>query len=126
MEPYPQAKLLGRVENLDELYAESDAQIVLSTEATGLRTRVIESFVQGLPVLTCPQAVRGIPGLQPGHNILMGNTGAEIAAHLEQTLENPARLTAIAEAAYETYRTLHSRSTVARQLEALLVRYFPA
>ena len=49
---YKNIKFLGYVESLDNLFIDSDIQIVASQFESGLRTRIVESFVRGLPVIS--------------------------------------------------------------------------
>ena len=69
---YKNIKFLGYVESLDNLFADSDIQIVASQFESGLRTRIVESFVRGLPVISTNSGSRGLYGLENGDNILLG------------------------------------------------------
>ena len=120
---YPQVTVLGYVEDLHSLYSQSDAQIVLSTEAAGLRTRIIESFACGLPVLSSSTAARGIPSLRSNENIVLANAPDEVTAALRSMLQ-PSRLEALARNARQTYEALHSRRVVAAALASFLSKYF--
>ena len=115
-------ELLGFVPDLDPLYRDCHLQVVTSTDASGLRTRIVESFARGLPVLSTVQAAKGVAGLEPGSNILLADDAAGVAALLRKVLADPARLGAVAAKARETYMAFHSRAVVARTLEGLLAR----
>lgn len=65
-------RLLGFVPDLEPLYRDCQLQVVTATEASGLRTRIVESFARGLPVLSILPAAKGVAGLNPGVNILLG------------------------------------------------------
>jgi hypothetical protein len=62
---YPQVRFLGYVDDVHPFYAKSDLQVVGATRATGLRTRIIESFVYGLPVLSTWASAPGVVKLSP-------------------------------------------------------------
>lgn len=124
---FPQTvELLGFVPDLDPLYRDCHLQVVTSTDASGLRTRIVESFARGLPVLSTAQAAKGVAGLEPGSNILLADDAPGVAALLRRVLADPAQLGAVAAKARETYMAVHSRAVVARTLEALLSRLTPA
>lgn len=120
---YPETiELLGFVPDLDPLYRDCQLQVVTATEASGLRTRIVESFARGLPVLSILPAAKGVAGLNPGVNILLGDDAAGVAALLRKVLASPAMLPAIAAQARETYMAKHSRAVVTATLERLLAR----
>jgi glycosyltransferase involved in cell wall biosynthesis len=121
---FRQVRILGRVPDLKELYATSDLQLVASTEATGLRTRIVESFAYGLPVLSTSVAADGIAGLRDGENILLADSPESFARKLEFILDNPGCLPELARHARATYDTLHSPGVVASSLGRFLAEYF--
>jgi len=121
---YAQVSLLGRVADLTPLYASSDLQVVASTEATGLRTRVVESFAFGLPVLSTTLASRGVAGILSGENIILADTTEAWVQAIELILADPAQLRLLARKARATYDTLHGAPIVAAALKSLLSRHF--
>lgn len=120
---YPQVQFVGFQQDIRPYYAATDLQVVGATAATGLRTRIIESFVYGLPVLSTPLGAEGVMGLEPGQNILLAADANSFAAQLIGLLRQPARLPQLAEAGQETYRLYYSRQVAAKQLAGLLVQY---
>ena len=122
---YPQVRLCGFVEDLDPIYRSSDVQIVASTEATGLRTRVIESFAAYVPVLTTSVGIRGIDGVENGRNILIADTAAEFARSLATLIGSPQALNRLSLEAKDLYTRVHSRRVVSNVLSACLHKYFP-
>jgi len=122
--PYPQVQLLGKVPDLMPFYASSDLQVAASTEATGLRTRVVESFAFGLPVLSTTAACRGVAGIRSGENIVLADTAEAWVQALESILESPTQLSRLARNARMTYDTMHSSTVVATALASFLATYF--
>jgi hypothetical protein len=120
---YPNVSLLGRIPDLEPHYASADVQVVASTDATGLRTRIVESFALGLPVLSSWNACRGVAGVRPGENLLLANTPEEWAAALESLVRDPGPLPILARQARETYDTVHGAPVVAASLAAALERH---
>jgi glycosyltransferase involved in cell wall biosynthesis len=118
-----QVSLLGFVDDLRPLYSQADLQVVGSTEASGLRTRILESFAFGLPVASTTIASRGILGLRPGENILIADTPESFAQTLVSCLSKPDQLATVAARARQTYDQVFSRGVVARSLATFLRKH---
>jgi len=118
--PYPQVRFLGFVDDIRSLYSMVDLQVVGAQLATGLRTRILESFVFGVPVLSTDIAALGLVGLAEGKNILMAKDAAGFAAHIQRILESPSILLQLAANARETYDQYYSRSVQSQTLAVLL------
>jgi glycosyltransferase involved in cell wall biosynthesis len=120
---YPQVSFAGFQSDIRKFYAESDAQVVGSSDATGLRTRIIESFAYGVPVISTSIGAEGIAGLESGRNILIADSPEDYGRALEEMVKSRLRLTSLAEAGKQLYSSTYSRRVVARQLDVLLNRY---
>ncbi len=120
---YPQVEVLGYVEDLRQVYRDSDVQVVLCNEGPGLRTRMIESLACGLPVLSSSTNVLGVPGLRNGESIILADTPEEVANALNQLSDAP-RLEALAHRGRQAYEAFHSRRVVAGKLASYLSKYF--
>jgi glycosyltransferase involved in cell wall biosynthesis len=121
--PYPQVRFLGFKDDILPFYASGDLQIVGSTAATGLRTRIIESFVYGIPVLSTKPGAEGVYGLEPGKNIMLADDVRNFCECLVSIVKSPDRLPRLAEAGRQTYESYYSRPVAAQRLNELLVRY---
>jgi hypothetical protein len=121
---YPQVSFVGYVEDLKTAYRDADLQVVVSTDACGLRTRIIESFAFGLPVLATTVASSGIDGLEADVNVIVADDAQRIADVLGALLAAPERLALLAAKGRETYETRHGRGAVAARLAELLSRHF--
>jgi glycosyltransferase involved in cell wall biosynthesis len=106
-------------------YSMNDLQLVVATDATGLRTRAVESFAYGLPVLCTSTAARGLDGLQPDRNIIVHDHPAQLADAIRLLAREPSRLAEIARNARANYKERYSRQVVASTLRKLLNKYFP-
>jgi glycosyltransferase involved in cell wall biosynthesis len=114
----------GYVPDVAPYYRNADLQIVASTDATGLRTRTIESFAYGLPVLSTAIGARGIAGLKAGDHFLMANDADEFVEQLSGILNSPESLHNLSMRAKDFYRQNQSRSVVAANLGGFLKKYF--
>jgi len=122
--PYPNVHFSGFVEDIRTAYRRNDLQVVASTQATGRRTRVIESWAFGMPVLSTQVGVGGVTHLAPGRNILIADDPADFARILTELLHNQNRLDDVAKAARSTYELAFGRQTVANSLRELLQTSF--
>jgi len=123
-EPYAKnVRFYGFVSDLHQQFRNADMQVVASTEASGLRTRIVESFAIGVPVLATATAARGLEGLVNGTNILVASDPAAFAAVLRSVVTDRNKLLQIARSARLTYETLYSRKVVASRFGQLLSRY---
>ncbi len=114
----------GYVPDIAPYYRNADLQIVASTDATGLRTRTIESFAYGLPVISTAIAARGIAGVKAGEHFLMANNADEFVKELSGVLNSPERLHNLSTRAKDFYRQNQSRTVVASALGGFLKKYF--
>jgi glycosyltransferase involved in cell wall biosynthesis len=119
-----QVEMLGFVEDLEPLFLGSDLQVVATTEKTGLRTRIVESFARGLPVAGTTAAAAGLLGIRSGENIMLADSAPEFATMLASLVHQPARLHEIAATARRTYDILYARDAVATTLAKALDRHF--
>ena len=122
--PYPMVRFSGFVDDIRTAYRRNDLQVVASTQATGLRTRIVESWAFGMPVLCTTVAAGGVQHLAPGRNILVADDPRDFARVLKELMHNPQRLDEIAAAARQTYDAEHSRLAVATALRELLNTHF--
>ena len=112
---YKNIKILGYIDDLDHLFYESDIQIVGSQFSSGIRTRIVESFVRGLPVLSTKSAAQGLYGIKNGENILLGKCEVEMFDIIKKILVDKSILKKISESANSLYferysRIIHSKS----------------
>jgi glycosyltransferase involved in cell wall biosynthesis len=99
-------------------------QVVASTDATGLRTRTIESFAYGLPVLSTSVGARGIAGLRPGEQLLIADDSRAFVENLSRLLKSPELLSKLSRSGREFYEKNQSRKAVALKLSEYLQQYF--
>ena len=117
-------RLCGYVDDLAPLYQQCDAQVVAAAQATGARTRVVESFAHSLPVISTSVGAAGIRGLRPGRNILIANEPDEWTRLLSTLASERTELAAIGREGRLTYEREHSSNVVADSLAQALDRHF--
>jgi glycosyltransferase involved in cell wall biosynthesis len=118
-----QVEFLGFVPDLRPLFAEADIQVVASTQASGLRTRVVESWARGLPVLCTTAAADGLVGIEPGVNLLLADTPNQFSQALTTILEFPHQVRNVALAGRTAYDRFYARDVVASSLAGYLATH---
>ena len=121
--PYSNVVFKGFVKDVRAEYRESDVQVVASTDATGLRTRIIESFAYGLPVLSTSTAAQGIRGLKPGETLLVADDAAQFVNVLSELCGSEKLLTKLSSSGRAFYEQNNSRAAVAASLGESLRRH---
>jgi glycosyltransferase involved in cell wall biosynthesis len=122
--PFSNVAFHGFVEDVVPYYENSDVQIVASTDASGLRTRTIESFAYGLPVISTTIGARGIGGLEPGKHLLIADEPADFARELTKLADSPDTLARLSQSGREFYLKNQSRAAVRAALAASLQQHF--
>jgi glycosyltransferase involved in cell wall biosynthesis len=123
---YPHVRFRGFIPNIRDAYAGVDVHLVAATEATGLRTRIIEAFALGVPVISTTIGARGIAGLRPGENIFIADQAPAYAELLSTLAVNGEALQRVSQQAKATYDSGYCRRHVAGRLGDLLNTYFGA
>ena len=123
-EAYPNVTFRGFVDDVVPYYRNSDLQVVASTDASGLRTRTIESFAYGLPVLSTTVGARGIARLTAGEHLLIADDAPQFVEHLSRLLDSPETLERFSRSGRDFYERNQSRTTVANALAGYLRQYF--
>lgn len=118
--PYQNVSFLGFVEDVIPCYDNSDVQVVASTDAAGLRTRIIESFAYGLPVLSTSVGARGIAGLKAGEHLLIADDAEQFAEQLACLAKSPNLLDKLSRNGRDFYLKSHSTAVVASRLARYL------
>ncbi len=114
----------GFVDDIRKYYHESDLQLVAPTVATGSRTKIIESLVYGLPVLSTSEAADGLIGLKNKENIFLAETPKKFLNHLKHIIENPSILKSIRKNGRDTYDALYSQNSGKNKLKELIQNTF--
>ena len=69
-------------------YINSDVQLVGLQFPTGLRTRIVESFFRGLPVLTTVQGSDGLYGIKDDENLMIAKSASVFANKITLFIED--------------------------------------
>ena len=124
-DPSPQLKALGSderiiitgtVPDLRPYLAEATVAVSPIRYGAGIQNKVLEAMAMGTPVVSTRQAVSAL-AVQPGTDILVGDSPAEIAAAIVSLLENPELQTAVGASGRQFVERHHSWDAAAQTLE---------
>lgn len=121
--PFPQFTFSGFVQDLHAAYRRNHLQVVGAQQATGVRTRILESWSMGLPVLSTTIGAGGVEYLAPNRNILIADDAPTFAARIRDLVADASVLPSIAAAGRDTYLAHYSPAAVAARLREILDRH---
>ncbi len=78
---------VGFAESLDEEFSNTAAAIVTVPIDIGFRTRVVESWNKGVPVIMDGSSAQGLPTAKHEYNCLIANHPKDFISHAERILE---------------------------------------
>jgi glycosyltransferase involved in cell wall biosynthesis len=115
-----QVVITGRVseEELHSLYGEAKVIVAPLRIGAGVKGKVVEALRMGVPIVTTPIGVQGLPGYEDA--IAVADDPAEFAKALQDLLQDEALWQRRREAGLKYYRENFSESVVAPKVLALL------
>jgi hypothetical protein len=96
-------ELAGRFSQPEDYYSTVDAVLVPMAAGTGLKTKAVEAFALGMPVIAYQHAMEGIPVTHPFHRCTSPRELADCCVGLAF---DPDRLEELRSATTQTYRRL--------------------
>lgn len=99
----PSVTVTGTVPDVRPFYSRTRVAVVPTRSGTGVKTTVLQGWAMGKPVVATPFALRGLPA-RAGENVLVGETPAELAAHVLRLVHSPELAKSVAEAGLSTVR----------------------
>ena len=112
----PRVRVTGLVDDVRPFYAEAAATIVPLRVGGGVRMKILEAMALGSPVVSTSIGAEGL-GLEPGRDLLIADTPAELAAAAVRLLRDPPFGSALAEHARQTVVQRFSWNAVVATLE---------
>ena len=117
---YSNIQLLGFVENLDSIWHKADLHIIASTEEIGIRTKIIESFMNKVPVLCMENTSKGLIGLKHLENILLPSTFPDMVSIIKKIISGKLQTNSIAQNGFVLYQKQYSLHTSVKKMESLI------
>jgi glycosyltransferase involved in cell wall biosynthesis len=103
----------GFVEDLTEELKKTSAVLVPTPIKLGFRTRIIDSFRHGIPVIAHAANKVGMPELTNGRNCLIAETGQEFAQAILELARSPELARTLGQQAYDHFRFQFSAEKIA-------------
>jgi polysaccharide biosynthesis protein PslH len=112
-------ELSGYVDDLQAAYARADVVVAPLRESAGTRIKLLEAFAAGVPVVTTAAGAAGLP-VSDGHEVLLGESPAELADAIARLVADPIITANIAGAARALVVRAFSWEVVGRRLRELV------
>ena len=121
---YKQVTFEGFKKNIEPYFKSNDLQIVATEYATGIRTKIIESFAHGLPIISSEIGARGLYGLKNKKNILLFKNENDFAEIFNDIFHNSIDLDSISANARQLYDKKYSKLIHKSKLKEFLNQKF--
>jgi polysaccharide biosynthesis protein PslH len=113
------AELVADAPSLDEHYAAARAIVAPMRLGGGTRYKILEALARGSAVVSTPTGAEGIE-LVAGRDVLLAETGEELAAACAELIEDPARADALGEAGHAAWAARYRPEEAERAVSALV------
>ena len=100
---YKNIEILGFVDDLTNIWEQTDLHIIASEFEIGIRTKIIESLYMKVPVICLKETAKGLPGLKHMKNIILPNTLEEMAHYLDEIVSGKIKLEQISHNGFKLY-----------------------
>ena len=114
----PGVEVVADVPEMAPYLSRASVFVCPMTSGTGIKNKLLEALANGLACVTTPLALQGIDA-EPGHHLLVGTTGAEIAAVTVTALEDADLRARLGTAGRELVERDHTWRMVAEQYTTL-------
>lgn len=102
-EPHPLLKWVGFAPSLNDEWNRATALLVPVPLTQGTRSRVVEAWCKGVPIVSHPAAEHGLPEMRAGENYLSARTAREWMAAIDALEHDPALIQRLAENGRKTF-----------------------
>ncbi|HKY22421.1 MAG TPA: glycosyltransferase family 4 protein [Vicinamibacterales bacterium] len=117
---HPKVCFAGPVDDAGAEFAEADVLLAPVTAETGPRTKIIQAFAHGLPVVAHINNQLGIAELVHYGNCILGQSGLDLAVGLRRLYDDPALAQRLGASGRDTYETAYRADRSCEILHNLL------
>jgi sugar transferase (PEP-CTERM/EpsH1 system associated) len=117
----PGVTVTGSVPDIRPHLADAAVAVAPLRIARGTQNKILECMAMGIPVVSSPEASRGVQAA-PGEHLLVGHTDEEFAAHVLRLLRDSELGNRMALAAREQLKRCHSWSRSMELVDTMLDR----
>jgi len=111
----------GFVPDVRPLMREAVVAVAPLRIARGTQNKILECMAMGVPVVSSPQAAKGVQAI-PGQHLLVGSNPRSFAEHAVRLLRDPIFRTSMAEDARAQVERVHSWRNCTDTLDGLIAR----
>lgn len=86
---HPNVTATGFVEDIEPFFRQASVFILPLLIGTGIKIKLIEAMGWGLPVVSTPKGVEGVPGFEKGRHALVGEDPLDFAKAVIHLLQTP-------------------------------------
>jgi len=116
---FPGVQWLGEVEDAGHYLSHSRALLVPLRSGAGLRVKILDALGSGIPVITTPEGLQGIPAVS-GEQLLVAGGAGEFAERMIEVESDPMRAEAMARRGQEWIRAHYSWQAMREGIDAAL------
>ncbi len=109
----------GKVDDIRPYLAQADISVVPLLIGGGMRTKIIEAFASGLPVVSTTKGAEGIP-VQDGKELLIRDGVSDFVAGIKELWEDPVRAQTLAQHGFAFVQRDHSMDAMDARMRAEL------
>jgi hypothetical protein len=110
----------GYVEDIADEFRKADVLLVPTPIDLGFRIRIAEAFSYGCCVVAHTANSKGMPELQHGENILLADSGLEMALACRRVLTNPSLGTRLGIAGRHTFERHYNATVVCSRMTKII------
>lgn len=111
--------ITGLVDDVRPYLSRARVMVVPLQQGGGTRLKILEAFAAGCPVVSTPKGAEGL-AVQAGVHLRLGNSPAELAAHIEDLWQHSAEAQAMAERAHQLFEQTYAWTAVSQRLSQAL------
>jgi glycosyltransferase involved in cell wall biosynthesis len=86
---YPNVTATGFVEDIEPFFRRASVFVLPILIGTGIKIKLLEAMGWGLPAVSTPKGVEGVPGFEEGCHALVGDAPPDFAKAVIRLLETP-------------------------------------
>lgn len=110
-------KVLGPVEDVREVYKKSHLLLAPVFWGKGTRLKVLEAMASKTPVVSTPEAIEGISGIEAGRHVLVGENPESLARQTVRLLGDQKLQKEIADRSYHLVKENYHWQAIAADLD---------
>jgi len=114
-------KLVGKVNSVEEYYAEATVAMTVLRSGAGSRLKVVEAMAMKVPLISTKFGAQGFE-LRHGESVLFAETAEEVAASVLCIYERKDYADALAQQAYQKYLNRYEASVVQAKIVDLVLQ----